>query len=134
MAKILVVDDDPDLIFLVRFHLERANFSVIEASNGTEGLKLVLSEHPDVIILDVMMDTLTEGFQFALKIRNPDPTSTYKECRDIPIIILTSIHETTNLRFKPNDDYLPVDDFIEKPFVPDELIKKINMYLKRKNT
>ena len=134
MAKILVVDDDPDLIYLVRFHLERANFSVIDASNGTEGLKLVLSEHPDVIILDVMMDTLTEGFQVALKVRNPDPTSPFRECRDIPIIMLTSIHKTMSLRFSPEDDYLPVDDFIDKPFEPEELIKKIKLYLGDKKT
>jgi CheY-like chemotaxis protein len=132
MAKILVVDDDPDLILLVRFHLERANFTVIEASSGTEGLKSVLSEHPDVIILDVMMETLTDGFQFALKVRNPDPESPYREYRDIPIIILTSIHETMSLRFSPEEDYLPVDDFIEKPFNPDELIQKINLYMGRK--
>ena len=131
MAKILIVDDDPDMIFLVRLQLERANFSVIEANNGTEGLKSVLSEHPDVIILDVMMDTLTEGFQFALKVRNPDPSSPYSECRDIPIIMLTAIHNIMDLRFSPDEDYLPVNDFIEKPFEPQELIKKINSYLGR---
>jgi CheY-like chemotaxis protein len=131
MAKILIVDDDPDLIFLVRLHLEKANFTVIEASNGTEGLKTVLSEHPDVIILDVMMDTLTEGFQFALKVRNPDPSSPYSECQSIPIIMLTSIHQTMSLRFSPDEDYLPVNDFIEKPFDPEELIGKINSCLGR---
>jgi CheY-like chemotaxis protein len=134
MARILIVDDDPDLIFLVRLHLERANFTVIEASNGTEGLKSVLSEHPDMIILDVMMDTLTEGFQFALKVRNPDPSSPYSEYRDIPIIMLTSIHQTMRLRFSPDEDYLPVNEFIEKPFDPEELLGKINSYLGRKNT
>jgi len=76
---------------------------------------------------------LTEGFQFALKVRNPDPTSPYKECQDIPIIMLTAIHETMSLRFSPEEDYLPVDDFIEKPFEPDELVKKINLYLGRNN-
>ena len=92
---------------------------------------LEAAEYPDVILLDVMMDTLTEGFQFALKLRSPDPTSQYREFRNIPIIMLTSIHSTTTLRFVPEKDYLPVDDFVEKPFDPDDLVNKVDRILRR---
>jgi len=131
MAKILVIDDDRDIITSARLCLEAAGHEVSEAHNGTEGLDRIKSIHPDLIILDVMMDTTTEGFQLTLQLRNPDPTSAYKQYREIPILMLTSIHSTTPLRFGPTEDYLPVEDFVDKPIEPDELVRKVDALLKK---
>ncbi len=121
-GKILIIDDDPDIALATRLCLESANYDVIEARNSIEGLKSIEQNQPDLIVLDVMMESTTEGFQMALTLRSPDPQSAYQKFRDIPIIMLTSIHSTTPLRFGPDEDYLPVDHFLEKPFKPDELL------------
>jgi len=129
MAKILIIDDDPDMVLAARLCLEEAGHQVIEAKNGAEGLEKVKAEVPDLIILDVMMDTTTEGFQLALKLRSQDPKSEFAQYSDIPILMLTAIHTTTPLRFGPEDDYLPVDDFIDKPIDPDQLVSKVEELL-----
>lgn len=134
MKKILTIDDDPDIITSVRLTLESEGFQVISAANGTEGLKKIKSEHPDLIILDVMMDTMTEGFQLSLKLRNPDPTSEYAQYKDIPILMLTSIHSTTSLQFSPTEDYLPVDAFVDKPIDPDSLLAKVKELLEKESS
>lgn len=132
MAKILIVDDDPDLVLAVRLCLESAGYQIAEAKNGTLGLEKIKADRPDLIILDVMMDTTTEGFQLALKLRSPDPTSEYEAFSHIPILMLTSIHDTTSLRFGPEEDYLPVDAFVDKPIEPDDLLEKVTALLKGK--
>jgi len=131
MAKILVIDDDPDIILSVRMALEAVNHEVISAPNGKEGVEMIKSEKPDLIILDVMMDTKTEGFQLALKLHNPDPTSDFFRFKDIPILMLTAIHSTTPLRFEPDIDYLPVELFVDKPIDPDDLVNKVDWLLTR---
>lgn len=131
MAKILVVDDDPDTVEVIRMTLESAGYEVVSASNGRQGLERVVSENPDLIILDVMMDTTTEGFQFSLTLRSPDPNSPYAAYRHIPILMLTAIHTTTPLRFAPDVDYLPVEEFVEKPISPERLLEKVACLLKR---
>jgi CheY-like chemotaxis protein len=131
MAKILVIDDDPDIVTAARMTLEKAGHTVIEAPNGTIGLERIQEERPDLIVLDVMMDTHTEGFQLALKLRNPDPTSPLAEYRNIPILMLTAIHSTTPLRYEPDIDYLPVDLFVDKPIDPDDLERKVRWVLER---
>ena len=129
MAKILVVDDDPDIITAVRMALEGVGHDVVEAYSGEEGFEKLKSENPDVLILDVMMETHTEGFQMALMLHNPDPTSEYARFRDLPILMLTAIHSTTPLRFEPDIDNLPVELFVDKPIDPDDLIGKIDWIL-----
>jgi len=130
--KILIIDDDDDLVYALRFPLEAAGYSVSRAASGTEGLQKVKEISPDLIILDVMMDTTTEGFHVSLTLRSPDPASEYKAYSQVPILMLTSIHTTTSLRFGPDQDYLPVDAFIEKPIEPAELLKKVREYLSKK--
>lgn len=131
MQKILIIDDDPDILLSVRMSLEPKGYEVIEAKNGTEGIEMLKSDRPDLIILDVMMDTKTEGFQLALKLRNPDPGSEYAVFKDIPILMLTAIHSTTPLQFEPDIDYLPVDLFVDKPIDPDDLVGKVEYLLTR---
>ncbi len=132
MARILTVDDDPDIVLAVRMCLEDAGHEVFEASNGEEGLRQVAEVKPDLIILDVMMDTPTTGFQMALRLRNPDPTSPLADYKDVPILVLSSIHSTTDLRFGPDENYLPIEEFIDKPIDLDLLVSKVNTLLNKK--
>jgi CheY-like chemotaxis protein len=127
--KILVVDDDPDLVEVIRLTLESSDYQVFSAASGTEGLDKVKEIEPDLIILDVMMDYTTEGFQVSLQLRSPDPESEYLPYSRIPILMLTALHSTTSLRFTPDEDYLPVDDFVEKPLEPGALIQKVEALL-----
>jgi len=131
MAKILVIDDDPDIIFVARKCLEEIGHEVIDAKNGMEGLEKIKADRPDMIILDVMMDTATEGFHMALKLRNPDPASEWAEYSHIPILMLTAIHSTTPLRFEPDIDYLPVELFVDKPIDPEDLQNKVEWILSK---
>jgi CheY-like chemotaxis protein len=131
MAKILVIDDDPDTVTAVRLSLESAGHQVRDARSGEQGIEAIKAERPDLIILDVMMETQTAGFQVALKLHSPDPTSEFIEYRDIPILMLTAIHSTTPLRFEPDVDYLPVQLFVDKPIDPDDLIGKVDWVLQR---
>ena len=127
--RILLVDDDPDQRLTIRLPLEAAGYIVCEASNLAEGEKAVRQEKPDLIVLDVMMDTTTAGFQFALSLHSPDPESEFKEFNKIPIIMLTAIHSTTPLRFSPDEYYLPVQIFLEKPVHPNVLVETVNKLL-----
>ncbi len=129
MSKILIIDDDPDIVMAVRMVLENAGHQVLDAENGKAGVKALREDRPDLIILDVMMDTATEGFQLALKLRNPDPASDYIEFKDIPILMLTAIHSTTPLKFEPDIEYLPVELFVDKPIDPDDLLGKVEWLL-----
>jgi CheY-like chemotaxis protein len=129
--KILIIDDDDDLVHALRLPLEAAGYSVARAASGAEGLRKVKEVNPDLIILDVMMDSTTEGFHVSLALRSPDPGSEYKAYRKIPILMLTSIHASTSLRFGPDQNYLPVDEFIEKPIEPAKLLKKVREYVNK---
>lgn len=130
--KILIIDDDDDLVLAMRLPLEAAGFQVFRAANADEGLQKVKAIKPDLIILDVMMDTTTAGFQVSLTLRSPDPQSEYAAYSQIPILMLTAIHQTTPLRFGPDKDYLPVDAFIEKPIEPKKLIDQVRAHLKQR--
>jgi CheY-like chemotaxis protein len=131
MGKILIIDDDPDMVLATRLCLENAGHEVIEAPDGASGLERVRSERPDLIILDVMMNTTTEGFQLALELRSPDPSSPYAEFKNIPILMLTAIHTTAPVRFSPDEDYLPVDAFVDKPIDPESLVEQVESLLVR---
>ena len=129
--NILIIDDDPDMVEAMRMTLEANGYRVSHAASGEDGLKQVKQLNPDLIVLDVMMDTTTEGFQVSLTLRSPDPRSEYAAYRHIPILMLTAIHTTTSLRFGPDEVYLPVDDFIDKPVDPDVLLDKVRGLLER---
>lgn len=129
MAKILVIDDDPVMVMAERMALEDAGHEVHDARNGEEGLKKLKEIQPDLIVLDVMMDSTTEGFELALQLRNPDPGSPLAAYSRIPILMLTALHSTTDLRFGPDEDYLAVEAFVDKPIDPDEFVSKVDALL-----
>ena len=131
MPKILVIDDDPDIVTAVQMALESGGHQVLSASSGKQGLERVKADVPDLIVLDVMMESHTEGFELALKLHSPDPASEWKPFRNIPILMLTAIHSTTPLRYEPDIDYLPVELFVDKPIEPADLLGKVNWILAR---
>ncbi len=133
MAKrILLVDDDRDLVTTLSQALKINNFDVVQAYSAAEGLNKVLTEKPDLIIFDVMMENDTAGFEAVYQIRSKRETSKYLSVKDIPIIMLTAINQVTNSRFSLNAEqsFLPaISDFLTKPIDVDELIEKINRYI-----
>lgn len=127
--KIILIDDDPDLRLAIRLPLQAAGYTISEAASVVEARPAIKEFKPDLIVLDVMMDTTTAGFQLALEIHSADPHSEFKDFRQVPIIMLTAIHSTTPLRFAPDQDYLPVQTFLEKPVEPDVLLAKVHELL-----
>ncbi len=126
--KILLVDDDKDLVESLSQALKVNNYDVSVAYSGAEGLKRLLEEKPDLMILDVMMETDTAGFEITYQIRSDRETSKYREVRNVPIIMLTAINQVTNSRFSLNEkeSFLPsVNDFITKPVKIDDLLEKV---------
>ena len=123
--KILIIDDDIDLVEAMRLTLETQGFEVLDAQDGTKGLEKTISELPDLIILDVMMGTQDEGFHVAYQIRAK------KETADIPIIMLTAIGQETGYTFDKDkdEDFLPVNEFLEKPINPETLIELVKTNL-----
>ena len=131
MAKILMIDDDPDVTLAMRIPLEAAGYEFHAALNSEEGFEKMKEVKPDLIILDVMMETATEGFQTSLKLRDRSPDAEFAAYRDIPILMLTSVHTTTPLRFAPDEDYLPVDAFLEKSADPEQVLALVEKLLKK---
>lgn len=121
---ILIVDDDRDLVNSMRIVLESKEYSVRTAYNGTEGFQKIEEKVPDLIILDVMMATDTEGFDMAYKLRK------YDRYRDIPIMMLTSFTQkmseagTEKFQHIMGEDW-PITQFMEKPIDPDVLLKVV---------
>ena len=125
MPKILIIDDDKDLQDMTRLVLEENGFSVVSAYGPEEGLQMVRSEKPDLIILDVLMPDNFEGFDVARTIREE------LGLRELPIILLTAVHVEKKVpyRFAPHEEYLPVDYFYDKPVQPEVLVAKVKELL-----
>ena len=123
--KILIVDDDRDLVASLERVLRGNGYDVAAAHSGADGLRAVLAERPDLVILDVMMETDTAGFEAADALRSRRETSRYREFRDVPIVILTAIDQVTNARFSMDqgESFLPgTNVFLTKPVDLDELL------------
>ena len=109
MAKILIIDDDPDIVESMRIILESCRHKVKVARNGAEGLKEAKAEKYDLIILDVMMETMSTGFEVARNLRES------RENKNVPILMLTAIKESTGLDFNSevgDKDWLPVNAYL----------------------
>jgi CheY-like chemotaxis protein len=127
MSKsILVVDDDIDVIESRKIILEHDNYRVLTATNIDVAWEL-LEKHPvDLIILDVMINKDSDGFDLAQKIKADSRFS------KIPIILATAVNQRTKFKFDPKEDgdFLPVEKFMEKPIDPDDLMMVIRGLLK----
>lgn len=131
--KILLVDDDPDLVHALTLVLESHGYEVVAALEAKQGLELADEQRPDLIVLDVMMPEGTEGFHFVWNLRNR-PDAYFQQ---VPIIMLTAIHQRTELRFYPDSgdgtyqagEYLPVQGFVDKPVEPAALVAEVERVL-----
>ncbi|MBI5327646.1 MAG: response regulator [Deltaproteobacteria bacterium] len=128
MSKILIIDDDADIVEAIKIVLESKGYKVISASEGDAGYKKAEAEKPDLIILDVVMKTKDQGFQTSYKLKN------HAELSKIPILMLTSIGKETGFKFskETDEDYLPVDELVEKPIKPKDLLVKVEKLLRKK--
>lgn len=121
MAKILIVDDDPDMVEASRIVLERDGHSVDSASNVDEGLKKVADTGPDLLILDVMMQEPDDGLRLARQVRRAGNT--------LPILMLTSVNRALGIQIGKDAEMVPVDEFVEKPLDPATLSAKVKELL-----
>ncbi|MGD8699322.1 MAG: response regulator [Gemmatimonadales bacterium] len=112
--KILVIDDDADFRASIRPLLESDGFAVVEANSGKGGLEMLVEHNPDIIVLDVMMETLEEGYGVNQAVKYQDR---YKEYRHIPIIMVSSIQETPLERYPYAEevDMIQPDRYLIKP-------------------
>ena len=124
MAKILVVDDDPDFVEFTRIVLEREGHTVVSATGGGEALDKIADETPDLIVLDVIMDTVLDGLSVSRALGE------HAEYKQIPIVMITSIANSDYAELFPTDEYIHLDTFLVKPVAPDRLVKEVNRLLK----
>jgi len=130
-ADILIIDDDRDIVDTMRIILESNNYQVRAAYNGKEGYAELEKKVPDVVILDVMMSTDTEGFDLAYKLqRHPD-------FKRIPILMLTSFPQKMAEEGPEKFQHIlgegwPVTLFLEKPIQPEKLLSAIKEILRDK--
>jgi len=120
-ATILIVDDESDVVDLVKYNLHRAGFEVLTAGNGTEGLEMAKSHQPDVVVLDVMMRGM-DGFEVCAALRNAEET------KHLPVILLTAKAGATD---RIHGLELGADDYLTKPFSPRELVLRVESLLRR---
>ena len=120
MAKIIVIDDDPDILDASSIVLNSKGYEVITSNNPESGYKMIKQENPDLIILDVMMNEQDDGFIHAQKLRREKIKKT--------IILYTSVSKTVGIEFGVSE-IVPVDEYVEKPISPDELLRKVNKLL-----
>ena len=123
--KVLIIDDDPDLVEAVSMLLEAEGLSPLGAYGGNEGLAMAKSENPDLIVLDVMMPDM-DGFQVGKELL------TDNVLRNIPLIMLSAVAEHVgDTNYKPHADAkaLEADDWFDKPVDPHALVKRIKQLI-----
>jgi len=125
VSKILIIDDDVDFVRSTQAVLKEEAHTVVTAHNGKDGFREAKRQHPDLILLDVMMTHDTEGFEIAQQLKDD-----YETCH-LPVIIITGIRKAKTLpfRFEPDEDWLPVKAVLEKPVPPEELLKAVDAAL-----
>jgi DNA-binding response OmpR family regulator len=128
-AKILVVDDDPDIVEAISAVLESQSYDVITARDGEEGLAKLEKERPDLMILDLLMPKM-DGFAVCKALQDPK----WVGCSSVPILILTAVREEASRRRYELETGrgLSVDGYIEKPISPQVLLQRVKNLLKKK--
>jgi len=127
--KVLVVDDDPDILDAVTMVLESQGCQVAVAHDGIECFDKLSGERPDLVILDLLMPKM-DGFAVYGELQDPK----WSEYRDMPIIILTSVREEASRRryaLETGQELSP-DEYLEKPITPDALIESVRRLLEHK--
>ena len=124
-SKIIIIDDNPDYLFTMKTFLTRNGFNVETASDGNSGFELVREHHPDLVMLDVMMESTYSGFEVCRLIRN-DP-----ELKNTPIIGISGMAEELGVKFDMYEDreYFTPDAYFDKPVDKKALLAKINDFI-----
>ncbi len=123
MAKrILIVDDDRDYGDALKIVLENQGYAVTHVLNIRDGPKALTGEKPDLIILDVMMDRHTDGFDFCYDLKHDEAF------RKIPVMMVTAVTEKTGFKFSPETDgeYLQAEAYVSKPIPIAELLSRVD--------
>jgi DNA-binding response OmpR family regulator len=120
--SILIIDDDKDYAEALRIVLVNNGYGVDCALNIKDGRKAMEKNMPNLIILDVMMDKHTDGFEFCYNLKHDE------ECKKIPVLMVTAVTEKTGFKFSPETDgeYLQADDYVAKPIPVAELLSRVN--------
>ncbi len=128
--KILIIDDDRDYGDALRIVLENDGYEVKHALNIKDGRRFIDEDLPDLIILDVMMEKHTDGFDLCSNLKND------QACMLIPILMVTAVTEKTGFKFSPETDgeYLQADDYVSKPVPVAELLSRVNKLINSHKT
>jgi len=129
--KIMVIDDDPDYRDAMTTILKSAMYEVVTASNPKEGKEKVLEENPDLILLDIMMDSLFDGFSLCNAIKT---SKEFEAVKNTPIIFVSAVKELTGSRFQfdgMEQGMAGPDDYLDKPVNPDDLLASVAKLLER---
>ena len=118
MKKILVVDDDPDILTVLKLRLKKAGYEVMVAANGEEALDLIKKETPELVLLDLLLPGI-QGEEVCKQIKQDD------KLKKIPVILFTASVSDIESRVKK----IGADDFIEKPFEAENLLAKIKKFV-----
>jgi DNA-binding response OmpR family regulator len=121
VSKILIVDDDPDIVEAGRLVLEREGHDVSGAASYDEGMRQMETFEPDLLILDVMMEEPDDGLRMARELR--------RRGYELPIIMLTSVNAALGLNIEKDEEIVPVEEFQPKPVDPQTLVAKVNALL-----
>ena len=119
---ILIADDDPDILALVSFRLQRAGYEILQARNGEEAVQMALDRRPDLAILDVMMPRM-DGYEATRRLRQ------HEETRRMPVILLTARVQEEDIA---RGFDAGADDYVKKPFSPQELGSRVQAVLGRR--
>ena len=126
--RILLIDDDPSFLEITGAILRRFGYEVLSANNTADGLQYIETEKPDLLILDIMMATIDEGLQFAVKLRQDEAL------HRLPIIIVSAQPDTEkgySRSLEDDMDWIAADIFMEKPVDPQALKHNIELLLKK---
>ena len=119
MAKILVVDDDPDFVKVASKVLAKAGYTVASAANGAKALQSMRNDKPDLVLLDIMMSYILDGLDVSREMAE-DPV-----LKDVPVIMVTSLTGVKASGLLPTDEYVAVDEWLTKPVEPDQLLARV---------
>ena len=123
---VLVVDDDPDFVETTRIVLEKEGLKVLSTPDSDSGLAVMRQRHPDLVILDVMMNSLLEGLNATWTIRAD------QDLQNIPVLMVSSIASSEYAESFPTDEFVPVDNFLCKPVAPEKLFKEVTRLLQKR--
>jgi len=128
-SKILIVDDDVDFVETTAAILEANGYEVVKAYDGKEGLEKAKSELPQLIIIDLMMETINEGYTFCVNIRKDE------RFKEVPLLMISSAHQTETFKeyhFISDDVWFPISVFLDKPVDKETLLMHVSKYLEKR--